>query len=333
MLQSTVRTDTSLIKHLAETTGPAAAGVYNSLPLFIMPDDAHELMSRESDILAFAPEVLPYPFDDFLIDFPFGSSAVSTSLNAPSFNRGRLWVRVKSWNALSRDDPATTLDLDQIDCLRTLSPGLFLEGWEEKTSWAGGLPPYPDYSVVSTESRLFRDFENYLHLYPNDQCKPGAGQTRFFGGTLGWCNIARCVHPGTRAHMMCHGSEILQSTMCRLVIISLIYLSLGLGGATTRITWTPRNTKEEKTERLKPWISPRRESYIVIDPVHAREYGHPSGEAVGEPGHHASPIPHARRGHPRRLTGNRITWVRPTWVGAREWQYEGRVYKILTNED
>lgn len=333
-----MRTDTSLIKYLAENIGPEAAAAYNRLPLFIMPDDAHEFMSHEKDLLNLGPEVLPYPFDDFLIDFPFGTSALATALKTlsmepPPRERGRLWVRVRSWDSIFRDgDPATTVDRDQIDCLKTLSPGLFLEGWEEKTNWAGGLPPYPDYSVIGVESRLYRDFKNYLHLYPNDQCRPSAGQARLFGGDGGWCNIARCVYPGTRAHMICHGSEILQSTMCRLVIISLIYLAQGLGGATTRISWTPRNAREEKTERLKPWVSPRRESYIIIDPVHAREYGHPSGEAVSGPGRHASPVPHARRGHPRRLAGNRITWVRPTWVGAREWQHQGRVYKILMNE-
>jgi len=102
-----------------------------------------------------------------------------------------------------------------------------------------------------------------------------------------------------------------------------------LGGTATEITWRPAaGSREEKTERLKPWVAPRRQTFIMIDPAHAGDYGHPSSIRLESPGHHASPVPHPRRGHWRHLAADRKTWVRPAWVGAMEWQHQGRTYKI-----
>jgi hypothetical protein len=71
-----------------------------------------------------------------------------------------------------------------------------------------------------------------------------------------------------------------------------------LGGATTEITWRPAaGSREEKTERLKPWVTPRRQTLIMIDPACAGDYGHPSFARPESPSHHVSPVPHPRRGH------------------------------------
>lgn len=57
-------------------------------------------------------------------------------------------------------------------------------------------------------------------------------------------------------------------------------------------------------------------------------------------GHHASPVPHERRGHWRRLaercrlareSGKRRTFVRPSFVGSRTWQNQANVYEVLSD--
>lgn len=308
-----MRTDTALIKHIYRSS-PDAAAIYNRLPLFIMPAEADELLRYDSDLLASAPDVLPLPFDNFILDYPFGVSPLLEMANlGPVENRGRLWVRVRP-TALLRQDAATLLSLKHLPSLS--GEWLFLEGWEERTT-TGGLPPAPDHSLIPVDVHRYGDFAEYLHYYPTmDVC-----QDRACGI---WCNIQRCLHPGTVAFARCSGSELIHAAICRLVVLSLIYLSEGLGGVTTEIIYTPRSAREERTEKLKPWVAPRRSTFIIIDPARAGEYGHPSGEKRGT---HASPIPHARRGHWRHLEDRR-TWVRPAWIGATEWEHEGRIYKI-----
>jgi hypothetical protein len=319
-----LRTDGPLIRHLAETISLDAAGVYNGLPLFVMPDGSEELTSHEENLLDAAPDVLQLPFNDFILDFPFGIEPLLVGLNVkPSISRGRLWVRVRSFASLSDLDRATTVRRDQISVLRTLPDGIFLEGWEEKTAW-GGLPPYPDYSAINIGRNCIGDFTTHWHLYPCPECPNG---DRPFGVDLGWCNLAHCTHREHQAR--CTASEMIQSTMCRLVILALIYISEGLGGVATQISWRPGAGREEKTERLKPWVASRRETFVMIDPSRAGDYGHPSMTRPDLPGHHSSPVPHPRRGHWRRLPPDRKTWVRQSWVGSREWQHEGRTYKIV----
>jgi hypothetical protein len=162
------RPDVPLIRHLARTMDLEAAGIYNRLPLFLMPEESDELLRHERDLLDSAPDTLPLPFEDFILDFPFGTKALFAQAGE-AFTRGRLWARVR-----------------------------------------------------------------------------------------------------------------------------------------------------------------RRSTYIIIDPARSGDYGHPSGIRPASSGHHASPIPHARRGHIRRLAPDRKTWVRPTWVGVHEWQYDGKTYKIKT---
>ena len=156
------RTDTALIRYLSGELGQEAAAVYNRLPLFLLPDDSDELMGHERDLLDAAPDILPVPYDDFLLDFPFGMAALTNTLRLPSLERGRMWVRVRTLVRAMRPDAATTLRQDQLDFLSSFRSGLFLEGWEEKTGWSTGLPPYPDYSVISAESGLYRDFKAHL---------------------------------------------------------------------------------------------------------------------------------------------------------------------------
>ena len=66
-----------------------------------------ELAVREQDLLDATPEELPLPFDDFLLDFPFGTAGLLSVLpNDGDVNRGRLWVRVRRVSSVHAD-PAT----------------------------------------------------------------------------------------------------------------------------------------------------------------------------------------------------------------------------------
>ncbi len=122
------RTDSVLIKHLNATMGLKAAEVYNRLPLFVMPDGVDEIISREQDLLDAAPEELPLPFDDFLLDFPFGTTGLLSMLpNAGDFNRGRLWVRVRRVSSVHAD-PSTQIALSHLAFLPDPQSWILLEG-------------------------------------------------------------------------------------------------------------------------------------------------------------------------------------------------------------
>ena len=318
-----MRTDAPLIKHLAATISTDAAGVYNRLPLFVMPEESEDLMQHEADLLSAAPETFQLPFEDFLLDFPFGAEAVFKAFDM-NHTRGRLWVRVRSLSAF-RQDEATQIASPNLS--GSPDDWLLLEGWEESTT-TGGLPVMPDHTLIPSDVPGAADYGMALHAYPNPECF----EHRIKNGV--WCNLKHCRQPNKEIAFRCTGSELFHSCMTRLTVLSLIYLSEGLGGVTTRIAHTPRpGSREEKTERLKPWVAPRRETYIIIDPERARDYGHPSGELPDTLGHHASPIPNARRGHWRKLAPDRKTWVRPAWIGVREWQHEGQSYKILLHKE
>jgi hypothetical protein len=85
-----------------------------------------------------------------------------------------------------------------------------------------------------------------------------------------------------------------------------------------------------RTARIKPWLRPLPEC-ILLSPGDRHRYGYPD-----HGGTHASPTPHARRGHWRTLRAERYganrgkrVWAREAWIGDREWQHEGRTYRII----
>lgn len=323
----TDRTDATLLRHLAQLKRPygqpwdglAAARVYDRLPLFLLPEEASELLTHESALLeAVREEGLRLPFDDFLLDFPFGVTAALRRLD-PSLDRGRLWVRVRRVSAF-RPDAASQLDPRHLAQVRDPEAWLLLEGWEEKTL-SGGLHVTPDFSLIPVAGADLGRFEAYFHAYPNPDCLDGR---RAFGL---WCNVAGCARPAEPEAVRCHGSELIHAALARLVVLALVYVSEGLGGLVTEVS-TPApdpGSREAKTARLKPWLAPRRRTFILVDPARAGEYGHPSSRPAS--GTHASPIPHRRRGHWRHL-GERRTWVRATWVGATDWTAGGRTYRV-----
>ncbi len=67
------RTDSPLIKHLASGAAVKsleAAAVYNALPLFVMPEEASELLSNEMGLLDAIDGPLRLPFTTSFLTSP-----------------------------------------------------------------------------------------------------------------------------------------------------------------------------------------------------------------------------------------------------------------------
>lgn len=92
---------------------------------------------------------------------------------------------------------------------------------------------------------------------------------------------------------------------------------------------TPSSPKcSAKTIKMVPWIRDDLSRIILLDPARAaKTYGMPTGRTLTE--RHA-PVPHGRRGHWRRLSDERRTWVRPAWIGPTEWESSGQIYRVLS---
>lgn len=208
-----------------------AAGVYNRLPLFLMPEESDELMERESEILqaGFEKGGVNTPFEDFLLDFPFGSKAIFEHIQrlrlSPDLNtekakdvldfyetytsRGRMWVRVRSL-AVFRKDAATQISPTHFEGLNPAT-WMLVEGWEENTT-TGGLSISPDHSLIPLDRAAM--FDEYLHGFPNPDCWDYRKRGEF------WCNSQSCRQPDSEIQFRCFFSEALQSLMCRLSFVN-----------------------------------------------------------------------------------------------------------------
>lgn len=98
----------------------------------------------------------------------------------------------------------------------------------------------------------------------------------------------------------------------------------------------PRAPAGSKTAKRKPWLRDDLPRIILIDPTQAPRYGcHAARESASD---RKAPVPHARRGHWRRLPvtearqEERIVFVRPSWIGPSEWENKGMVYKIIADK-
>jgi hypothetical protein len=307
------RTDAPLIRHLAKERGPKAAAIYNALPLLLLPEQSSELIDHSKELINAMPDIINVPFDDFLLDFPFCPRTGEC---------GRLLVRVRRVEGIIKYDEATYMSKDAFDEIKLYPPAfrglLLIEGWEENTqniiNNRISLPPYPDMSIVPLRKDLIRARIMRHHLDRNWGCAD-------------WCNTNLCSQP----YLNCWISQERHEALVALTLYAITYITEGFGGAITEVSYSPKQgSREEKSERKKPWTVPRRSTFILIDPSRAKEYGHPSGEKQADR-QHSSPVPHQRRGHYRKLSENHKTWVRPTWIGVREWRAGGRTYKIVSN--
>lgn len=313
-----------LIRHLAHTHSVALARWYHQLPLFLLPEDSAPLVEQEAELLSAidAEAGIPLPFPDLILDFPGGATAPLQRALPEWPDRGRLWVRVRRM-ATALEDPSLLLSPAHLTVLPQDRWAL-LEGWEERTS-DGALAPLPDFSLIPLTIEA-RQFEGYRHAYPN----PDHLEGRWEGI---WCNLARCtLSQDDWRRFRCVGSELIHSTTARLVLLALIYLSEGLGTVLEVRPERPPDERDRRTAELKPWLAPRRRTWIVVDPTRLHQYGHPSTRPPSEGRQRKSPVPHARRGHWRRLPpgwSKARTWVRPAWIGPEEWTWEEQRYKVV----
>ncbi len=319
------RPDRALIRHLSRAHAPALGAEYDRLPLFLIPHDLSVLVSQEQDLLATIgqdEDRLHLPFPDLLLDFPAGAA----SAMRPEFpewpDRGRMWIRVRTVaHALQTRDVEAFINRHDLGRLPDPDLWAVLETWEEKTS-TGSFHLYPDVAVVPLTLET-RDFHSYLYDYPNTDHRDG----RLLGSL---CNLLKCtLAPLDRRRLRCAFSDIIMSAAARLAILALAYITAGVS-LTVRVRPEQNEALKPHVAREKPWLAPRTH-YILVDSACVRDYGHPS---VGErDGTHRSPVPHARRGHWRRLPegfSKQKTWVRETFVGATEWTSERNTYKIVT---
>lgn len=315
------RPDAPLIRHLSKTYSPQLGQEYARLPLFLVPHDLSVLVAQEHHLLATigdGEDALHLPYADLLLDVPSGAaSAMRAVFTDWPLDRGQFWVRVRT--------VATALQHKSVHPFSDLSSALpmvphttaSLETWEEKTS-TGGFSSTPDCILVPLDSAA-KDFRAYLYDYPNRLHRDG----RIAGP---WCNLMHCTIPGDQRQLFCAGSDLVMSPLARLTILALAYLTAGVN-LTVRVRPDGGDRLKPHVAREKPWLVPR-SHYILIDPERLPDYGHPTAG-----GTHRSPVPHARRGHWRRLPEGyhkSRTWVRDHWViGATEWTSGGQVYTVI----
>lgn len=215
-----MQSDSLLIDHLNRTLGGEAARHYQELPFFVMPNNIRDFLSDAKELLETAPDELEMPFEDFLVEFPFGTCLHKIYPGAP--DRGRLWSRIRRLSAV-KQDTADIPEIPDIEYIEDPRKWALLEGWEEKTQ-LGGPPPSPDYSLIPLTSPSYRDFQKFRHAYPNPDCL----DARLFGL---WCNLHSCpiLDEAPEIALRCMTSELLQGTSCHYVVLALISISKGVG--------------------------------------------------------------------------------------------------------
>ena len=96
----------------------------------------------------------------------------------------------------------------------------------------------------------------------------------------------------------------------------------------------PRTPAGSPKGKKRPWLRDDVPYIVLLDPARASRVGW-QARKDSEGSNRKSPAPHDRRGHSRLLKAipgvreaKRI-WVRPAWIGPVDWEYKGRVYKVV----
>ncbi|MHB8880376.1 MAG: hypothetical protein ACYC69_02580 [Thermodesulfovibrionales bacterium] len=128
-------------------------------------------------------------------------------------------------------------------------------------------------------------------------------------------------------------SNIIARTMMgnsvRLAIHSMAYINAPMNYIVREGMPLTKFEQRRKDKAVKPFFS-KKDLHIVLDHSQVKVLMPESGN-----GHHASPVPHERRGHWRQLRAERFrekktVWVRPADINTGlKWEKSGRTYEVI----
>lgn len=133
-------------------------------------------------------------------------------------------------------------------------------------------------------------------------------------------------------HRVADASQLVESEViywALLFVLAAVHLS---GAYVVEVSPKETTAKQRKTAEKKPWLAAPKRHLILMDKPTAKANGHAGGS-------HASPCRHQRRGHWNTLRhekfrrnedgSHRRVWVKPAWVGEREWEHQGNIYRVV----
>jgi hypothetical protein len=323
------RGDAALVRHLAGLFDRTIARAWQALPYLLRPDTPFPeyLAAHHDDLVCEMPTLDHLPWLDCLIDLGLLDAMSHDTQFQEIHHTMQLWFRVTEGRTYARAvqrlspwiTPRARASLEERVALQEW---VVVEQWEHDTR-----KPQPAGPIIVLVPRATPwDLGSYHWGAPTAPWdahfgKPGRE------GDLWFMNKARSAH---EARLF--GGQV------ETVIEFLAYLHQS-NEYLVEVTpiLTPRQAEQNERARSKrPELRLDLPHWILVDPLRAREVHCPLPEETPqpEPGTHASPRPHGRRGHWRHLRApvykeQRRVWVRPTWVGPQTWEAEGQRYRVL----
>lgn len=297
-----MRNDAPLVKHLTEKFGVECARQWQRVPYVVLPKELFPREPEDSRQLLESLDLRHLAWDDVILDFG--------SIFENSRSRGNILMRLHtrmSWSFPWIEDKWRN----------PLSDALICEVWEQNTT-TGSYAPWPDMFALNRTSGPGKS-RLALYGYTNGEC-----QTRLRGL---FCHVTSCINERVKSH--CSKTHKHFELLRILAEIALSYLH-----QTPSYLVSVRNAKaKSESASKKPWTRRDLSHIILIDPTRVTDYRPARDSHLN--GTHASPAPHQRRGHWRRIRiddpEQRKVFVRPSWVGDTEWEYAGQTYKVVVN--
>lgn len=156
---------------------------------------------------------------------------------------------------------------------------------------------------------------------------PKAGVLDFDGIFIDRFDPSRMLGPADYSGFKSQAENV--KVMCNFALVLFAYLAQCPERTVEVRPSRPRAPRDSKTAKLKPWLRDDVPHMILIDPNRAPAYGCQPRQVESGEAKRKAPVPHARRGHWRRLSEDRRVHVRASWIGPNEWTFRNAVYKIV----